>query len=196
MVHEGGQRVSQVEAGSDPDFDALAADMVARGVHVSNLARTLGRQPVLMRAAGAHSAALSHDTSLPAVLVELAICRTAIAAGGAYPLSHHAPKAIEAGLDEAKLGHVADLHPGLPFTDVECAVMRAVDEIEAGQGLSDQVADDIFERLSEVQVLELVQLVAYYSGLVRIVAALRIPVDEDKQTWVDRYWPKSTTDVS
>ena len=182
------QRIPAAREGTDPELDELLRALRERGVHVSNLAMLLGRRPTLMKAMNGYSTALASATTVDPLLRELAILRTAVLTACPYAWTHHAPKAVAAGLDVGALAALGVDADRSTLTSLQAAVLDTTDLVDAARPLTDGAYDELRGHLTEEEVLELVMVATFYGALSRLVANFSVPIDEDRAAWLD-HWP-------
>jgi 4-carboxymuconolactone decarboxylase len=154
-----------------------------------NLQRALANSPELAQGVAAFADAVRFASSLPADLIELAILRTAVLQGAAYPFAHHVPIARRHGVTDEQLDAIASWEGAGCFDGTERAVLRAVDELVGRAQLDDATHDDLVERFEPRAVLELIGLVSFYACLAMMANGLRVPVDQRVLPGLEGRWP-------
>jgi 4-carboxymuconolactone decarboxylase len=127
-----------------------------------NILSTLVRNPGLARGYLHFNAHLLLHSPLPARLREVALLRAVHARQSEYLWDHHVPIAQRAGLSTAeikgiRIGEVADPVDGL--------VVRAVDEIEESNTVTDATWSQLREHFDEKQILDLIFTIGCYQLL-------------------------------
>jgi alkylhydroperoxidase family enzyme len=148
-----------------------------------SLYRILAHNPRLLRGYSAAARALRHEASTPRALRELVIMRTAQLIASPYEWSHHWPMAIEAGVDEAKLGALDGWRDSDLFTGPERAVLRCADEIHVA-ALTEEAFADLEACFSPSEVVEVVMTAAFYQAVARVLQALHVDVEPAYRQWL------------
>jgi len=151
---------------------------IRRGGELTPLDRLLLHSPPVADGWNALLGAIRTETTLPADVRELVICRVAVLNDAAYEWDAHAPLALECGATEAQLAAVRTGVAGVltPLQQV------AVDYATA-MTLDIDVPDELFDRVrahfDERGVVELTATVGAYNLVSRFLVALRLePEDE------------------
>ena len=149
-----------------------------------SLDRALLHAPAVASGWSSYFGAIRTQTSLPADIRELCICRVAALNQAEYEWTHHAPILKEAGLDEeavdiirtrkAWMGWEIREERILSLTEKQCAVLAYIDAMT----VSVKVPDEIFARLKavfdETGIIEITATVAGYNCVSRFLVALDV----------------------
>jgi 4-carboxymuconolactone decarboxylase len=143
-----------------------------------NALATLARHPDLAEAFLPFNTRLLLRSTLPPRLRELAILRVARRSGCAYEWAHHARIAAKAGLSEAEIeaagngevigadgvdvGDKPDVVNRVGGSELDRAVLDAVDELAGGCNLSDRTWGTLAAHLGERQLMDLVFTIGAY----------------------------------
>ena len=139
------------------------------------------------------------QTSLPADIRELCICRVAVLNGADYEWEHHAPILREAGVEvraveegksrkawRAWIGGEADEeetrhddYGGL--SERQRAVLAYTDAMTIGVKVSDEIFGELRERFDERHVVEVTATVAAYNCVSRFLVALDVGEMSEKK---------------
>jgi AhpD family alkylhydroperoxidase len=147
------------------------------GTGPPNLFLTLGRHRRLFWGWLHFGGSLMPGGRLPRRETELVILRVAHLRECTYELAHHEHLAGRAGLDRSAVERAAEGPDAEGWSDRERALLAAVDELHAGQDLSDEAWDALGRHLDDRQRIELVMCVGHYEMLATAIAALRIQPD-------------------
>lgn len=136
------------------------------------------------------------QTSIPADIRELCICRVAVLNGANYEWEHHVPILREAGVGERAVEEVKgrkawrgwigedagvvaeeednlyDDHGGL--NEKQRAVLAYTDAMTIGVKVSDEIFGELKKRFSEKDVVEITAAVAAYNCVSRFLVALDV----------------------
>ena len=125
--------------------------------------------------------AVRTQTSIPADLRELAICRIAALNGAWFEWKHHYPLALEAGVSDAlmqlvKRGNGWDLSG---MEDMECGtlrwtILRYVDCMTLNVQVPQALFDDLRPWMDDKGIVELTTIVASYNMVSRFLVALDV----------------------
>ena len=126
-----------------------------------NIFTTLAHHPLLLKRYLALGSLFLSFNQLPARERELVILRVAWRTKAVYEFGHHTRLGLEAGVTQPEIDRIVLAGvEGWPAADA--ALLRAVDELQAG----DRVGDETWARLavlfSEAELLELLALIGFY----------------------------------
>ncbi len=150
-----------------------------RGGTLLNLDRMLLHSPPLAAGWNAYLGAVRTQAVVPARYRELAMCGVAVINGADYEFGHHAPLLVEAGGTQAQVAALRDLDAARNDTALFDATERAVLALTIEMTRNVQVSDATFEALrralpDERQIVEIVQVVAAYNMVSRVLVALGV----------------------
>jgi len=142
-----------------------------------NLLATLVRHPKLTRAFLRFNNHLLFSSTLPARLRELAVLRVAHVHGSEYEWNHHARMGREVGLtddviDGIQRGEVPD--------ELDQAIVRAVDELQAKSAISDTTWAVLSDHLDERQRMDLVFTIGCYGALAMAINTFGVEPDQER----------------
>lgn len=133
------------------------------------------RTPALMDRVQEVGAYLRYGKSLEPRLFELAVLMVARRWDQPFEWAHHAPLALEAGLDPAVVEAVGrGLEPPTSDADV-LAVWQTVTQIHETGQVDDRAYDAALQALGESALVELVVTVGYYATLAMVMNIARTP---------------------
>jgi alkylhydroperoxidase family enzyme len=165
-------------------YDGLAAK---RG-SVINLFRVLAHAPELLRRLLTYSDYLRHGLNLDPSLRELAILTVGRVCRVDYEFTHHWRIASGIGLSKEKLEALGAWERAAVFTDAERAVIRYAEEVTRDIRVRDETFNALRRFLDARQIVELVEVVAYYNMIVRILEPLNVELEPGmtKASWTER----------
>ncbi|KAF2404289.1 hypothetical protein EJ06DRAFT_546223 [Trichodelitschia bisporula] len=154
----------------------------ARGRHsLSPLDLTLLHSPPLARGFMQFFTAIRGKTTLPADILELAMCRVGALNGAAFEWMHHMPLLKKAGVSDEGIETVrtAIVHltgkPGEKGLDARLwAVMNYVDVMTKDVQVPDATFDTLRQILDSRQIVELTLTIAGYNAVSRFLIALNV----------------------
>ncbi|HET9904927.1 MAG TPA: carboxymuconolactone decarboxylase family protein [Xanthobacteraceae bacterium] len=160
-------------------------DLLKRNI---NLYRIMAYNPDAQRAQSTVGSYIRFKTKLDARLRELAILQVGYVAKSAYEWSHHAKIAQDFGVSKEDIRAVAEETVGRSthLEPLAKAVLRAAREMAAGD-LSDATFATLKASLPNDQLVDLVMSIAFYCGIVRLLAAFRIDVEPEYQAYLEEF---------
>ena len=161
-------------------------DLLARGI---NLHRALAHSPGAARAFLGLGKFIRHQSRLDPRLRELAILQVGYLTRSAYEYSHHIKIGREFGVSNADVKAIAQESAGRTTSLDPRArtVLRAAREMTTGLTLSDETFSALQEHLDHERLTELILTIAFYNGVVRLLGALQIDVEESYQKYLDEF---------
>ena len=155
----------------DPKHQAYVNRLLkARGAHgLSELDLALLHSPPLARGFMQFFTAIRGATTLPADILELAMCRVGALNGAAFEWMHHAPLLRKAGVSSEGLETVRTAEVGKVGRDGEggldirlWTVMRYVDDMTKRVKVRDEVFEGVRKLLDERQIVELSKYLLFF----------------------------------
>lgn len=166
------------------DLAAEDQDLLERDI---NLFRVLSNSPKGARAFLGLARHIRHVGRLDPRLRELAIIQVGFLAGSPYEYSHHVKIGLDAGVTPADIERLAAESRGTA-TDLEPAaraVLRAAREMTVGQRISDSTFDELRSHFDAERLVDLVMVIGFYNGVVRILASLEVDVEDEYLPYLD-----------
>lgn len=127
------------------------------------------------------AAALMPRGRLPRVDTELVILRVAHLCDCPYEADHHRRLGRRAGLTDADLARVAEGPEGAGWSERQTALLRAVDELQAGQRVGDEAWTALSSHLPVEDRIELCLLVGHYVMIAGTLNSLGIAADPPRR---------------
>jgi alkylhydroperoxidase family enzyme len=155
-------------------FDNLAAE---RGGTIGNIFRALAHTPNLLRRFLALGGELRNKTALDPKLRELAIVTVGRLTDAQYEFVHHWNIARAVGVPREQLDALADFEKSPHFSDNERAVIRYTVEATNNVRVSDATWNALKSFLDTRRIMELVQNVAFYNMVVRILVPVGVELE-------------------
>jgi alkylhydroperoxidase family enzyme len=161
-------------------------DLLARNV---NLYRAMVHSPDGTRSFLTLAKYIRFHSRLDPRLREMAILQVGYLTRSPYEYSHHIKIGREFGVTDADIraieadtkGQATDL-PRLAR-----AVLRAARELTAQPSLSDDTFAELRKGLDNQQLVDLLMTISFYTGVVRLLAALQIDVEEDYAQYLQEF---------
>ena len=148
--------------------------------HVVGPLRIWLNNPGLARSAQTVGEYARYGTSLSKGLSELAIITTGRAWSSAFEWEHHAPLAIEGGIDPENV-NIISMGQRPNFTKVEEeAVFDFAAEANILKNVSDNTYNNLVDILNETAAIDIVGICGYYSLISMTLNVFKVPSDTDE----------------
>jgi AhpD family alkylhydroperoxidase len=155
-------------------FDNLVEE---RKTPVGNIFRILAHTPNLLRRFLALGGELRNGTALDPKLRELALVTVGRLTGADYEFTHHWNLARRVGVSREQLEHLADFETSPLFNEQERIVMRYALEATVNVSVSEATFEALHKSLDTRRLMEVIQNVAFYNMVVRILVPLQVEVE-------------------
>ncbi|MBZ9648367.1 carboxymuconolactone decarboxylase family protein [Sphingobium sp. 3R8] len=155
----------------------------------SNITRAVAHSPKLARLVAGRGMYLRHDSGLNARLRELAILQVGYSTGSAYEWAHHVDVALSFGVTEEDIRAIAKETQGEkthlePLASAVLAAARSMtDDLILPQALFDALAAE----LDTADLVDLLVAIGEYNGLVRVMAAIEIDLEDEYVEYLARF---------
>jgi 4-carboxymuconolactone decarboxylase len=150
--------------------------------HVVGPLRIWLNTPGLARSARTVGAYARYGTSLPQALSELAILTTGRVWSSEFEWEHHAPLAIEGGIDPKHVDTISLGKRPLFEKPEEQAVFDFAAEANILKNVSDITYKKLVDILGESAAIDIVGICGYYSLISMTLNVFKVPRDTD--TWI------------
>ena len=148
--------------------------------HVVGPLRIWLNNPGLARSAQTVGEYARYGTSLSKGLSELAIITTGRVWSSAFEWEHHAPLAIEGGIDPKNVDTISiGQRPNFTKTEEE-AVFDFAAEANILKNVSDNTYNNLVNTLDEKAAIDIVGICGYYSLISMTLNVFKVPNDTDK----------------
>ena len=148
--------------------------------HVVGPLRIWLNNPGLARSAQTVGEYARYGTSLSKVLSELAIITTGRVWSSAFEWEHHAPLAIEGGIDPENVNIISmGQRPNFTKAEEE-AVFDFAAEANILKNVSDNTYNNLVSILDETAAIDIVGICGYYSLISMTLNVFKVPNDTDK----------------
>ena len=161
-------------------------DLLARNL---NLYRVLAHSPRAARSLNTLARFIRDGSRLDPRLRELAILQVSYLTGSAWGFSHHVRIGREIGLADPEIGAIAaetDCRPS-GLDPLAKTVLRAAREMTQDLGLSDATFAELRRSLDNERLTDLAVTIAFYNGLVRLLAAMQVEVEEEYRSYLEEF---------
>ncbi len=155
--------------------------MELRGGQVLNVFKVMAHCPKVGKEFLRLGNAILFRGSLTPKLRELAILRVGDLAEAIYEWTQHVPLGLAAGLTEQQIKTMRQWKDSPLFSDQERAVLQYTDEVAQNIRVSEETFEALKDFLTEEQIVELTTTIGYYGMVSRIIEALQIELEENKQ---------------
>jgi alkylhydroperoxidase family enzyme len=161
-------------------------DLLARNL---NLYRVLAHSPRAARSLNTLARFIRDGSRLDPRLRELAILQVSYLTRSAWGFSHHVRIGREIGLSDPEIDAIAAETDGRPtgLDPLAKAVLRAAREMTQGLGLSDSTFAELRRSLDNERLTDLAVTIAFYNGLVRLLAAMQVEVEEEYRSYLEEF---------
>jgi len=168
------------------DIAAEHHDLLARKI---NLNKILVHSPAAARAFGKLGGHIRFKSKLDPRLRELAILQVGYLTRSAYEYSHHIKIGREFGVSDDDIRGLIDENSGKPsnLDPLTKAVLQAAREMTHKITLSDETFATLNQHMDAETIVELIVAIAFYNGVVRLLAALQIDVEDDYKTYLNAF---------
>jgi len=155
-------------------FDRLVEE---RKTPVGNIFRMLAHTPNLLRRFLALGGELRNGTELDPKLRELALMTVGRLTNAEYEFTHHWNLARRVGVSREQLEHLDEFETSSLFNEQERLVMRYALEATMNVAIADATFEAVRKSLGTRRLMELVQNVAFYNMVVRVLVPLGVEVE-------------------
>jgi uncharacterized peroxidase-related enzyme len=162
---------------SEADRDIFDRLIEERKNPVGNIFRMLAHTPKLLRRFLALGGELRNGTELDPKLRELALMTVGRLTEAEYEFTHHWNLARNVGVSREQLEHLAEFETSSLFNDQERIVMRYALEATQNVKVTDATFEALRKSLDTRRLMELVQNVAFYNMVVRVLVPLGVEVE-------------------
>ena len=171
---------------SPDDLSPENRDLLGRNL---NLFRAMVNSPNATRSFLGLGQYLRFHSRLDPRLRELAILQVGYLARSPYEFSHHVRIGREFGVTDEDIWALIAETKGEPsaLAAPARAVLRAARELAAQPSLSDAAFAQLQRWLDNEQLVDLLLTISFYCGVVRLLAALRIDVEDDYLSYLREF---------
>lgn len=154
-----------------------------------NLTRLLPYSPNAARASHVTAMFIRNESKLDPRLREMAIIQVGYVARSVYEYAHHVGIGLSVGVSEADIRAIADDTAGKPTAlDVLTkAVLKAARDLSRDISLSDETFAVLRQHLDNERLIDLFMAIASYSGVVRLLAALQVDLEDEYRHYLDKF---------
>jgi len=144
-----------------------------------NILGTLAQYPAMMEKYHTFAGHILYLNSLEPRHRELLILRVAVLGGVAYEWHQHVYIARELGVSDEELERIAEGGDAPGWSELEAALLRAVDELVVDAFMSDETWTVLAGQLDRHQLMDLVFTVGNYYLLAMAFLSFGVPLDTD-----------------
>lgn len=159
-------------------------DLLARSV---NIVRALANSPEALRAFHGLGQFIRFKSRLDPRLRELAILKVGWLTRSPYEWSHHVQIGRSFGVSDADIRALIEEAEGRSsgLEPLARAVLQAAAEMTHGLQISDATFARLREDLDDERIVDLVVTIGFYNAVVRVLASLKIDVEDSYQRYLD-----------
>jgi alkylhydroperoxidase family enzyme len=168
------------------DLSPADQDLLKRPI---TLFKALVNSPDAARAFHGLGNYIRYGSKLDMRLRELAILQVGWLARSPYEWSHHVKLGLDFGVTEADIQALIDDSAGKPtgLDALTLQVLRAAREITTDGDMSDAGFAALQAELGNEKIVDLTITIAFYNAVVRVLATLRIDVEDDYLPYLHRF---------
>ena len=162
-------------------------DLLARNL---NLYRLLAHSPRAARSLNTLARFIRDGSRLDPRLRQLAVLQVGYVTRSAYEYSHHVRiSRDDFGVSDDDIRAIADETAGRASTlePLAKAVLQAARDMTRGVEIPDEAFAALRQGLDDERLTDLLITIAYYNGLVRLMAAIQIDVEPEYLTYLDEF---------
>jgi len=161
-------------------------DLLARNI---NLYRLLAHSPRAARSHNTLARFIRDGSRLDPRLRQMAILQVGYVTRSAYEYSHHIRISREFGVSDDDIRAIAAETAGHPtgLDPLTRAVLSAARELTLDVSLGDDTFAALRHGLDPERLTDLVITIGHYNGLVRLIAAMRIDVEDEYLPYLDEF---------
>ena len=159
-------------------------DLLARNI---NLYRALTHSPDATRSFLGLAQYIRYHSKLDPRLREMAILQVGYLAKSPYEFSHHIKIGRDFGVTDDDIRAIEAETRGekTSLAPLDRAVLRAAREMTSQPELSQATFDQLGAGLDNQHLIDLLMVISVYCGVVRLLAALQIDVEDDYQQYLE-----------
>jgi alkylhydroperoxidase family enzyme len=168
------------------DLAAENQDLLARNI---NLHRALSHSPNGARSFTGLGKFIRHQSRLDPRLREMAIIQVGYLTRSPYEYSHHIKIGRDFGVSDDDIRAIIAETAGRPtaLEPLAKTVLRAAREMTLGMAASDETFAALRRELDTERLTDLVMTIAFYNGVVRLLATMQIDVEADYLPYLDEF---------
>jgi alkylhydroperoxidase family enzyme len=161
-------------------------DLLARNI---NLYRLLAHSPRAARSLNTLARFIRDGSRLDPRLRQLAILQVGYVTRSPYQYSHHIRISRDFEVSDDDIRAIAEETAGRPtaLDPLAKAVLRAARQITQAVEVSDDTFAALRQGLDNERLTDLFITIAYYNGLVRLMAAMQIDVEPEFLAYLDQF---------
>jgi alkylhydroperoxidase family enzyme len=161
-------------------------DLLARNI---NLYRLLAHSPRAARSLNTLARFIRDGSRLDPRLRQMAILQVGYVTRAAYEYSHHIRISRDFEVSDDDIRAIADETAGRPtaLEPLAKAVLRAARDMTRELAVSDETFAVLRQGLDDERLTDLLITIAYYNGLVRLMAAMQIDVEDEYLAYLDEF---------
>jgi alkylhydroperoxidase family enzyme len=180
------ERMARVPYLEMSDLSAENQDLLKRRI---SLTQAMVNSPNAARAFGGLGQFIRYGSKLDPRLRELAILQVGWLARSPYEWSHHVKLGHDFGVSDDDIRALIDDTAGKPtqLDDMAKTVLRAAREMTTDGAMSDATFAKLQNALGNEQIVDLTVTIGFYNAVVRVLATLRIDVEDDYMPYLRQF---------
>jgi len=167
-------RVPLVVPGTRPELSEIEEKIIAERGRISLLYQVLLNSKSIVTGWEQMLTAVRNKTIVSADLREMIILRVAVLNQAEFEFEAHIPHALKAGVPQSKIDSLKDEVLGEQFSETEKLLMKITDHMTKDVIVPESLMNQLTEKYSPGEVVEIVATVAAYNMVSRFLVALNI----------------------
>jgi alkylhydroperoxidase family enzyme len=171
---------------SESDLEPDDRQLLKRPI---NLFRALANSPGALRSHSVLGEWIRWQCQLDPRLRELAILQVGYLAGSRYEFSHHVHIGHRFGVTDDDIDALIAATEGREYHlgELESAVLSAARRLSSEGRIDEATWETLARHLDHRGLVDLVMVISFYNGVVRVLAGLQIDVEQEYQHYLDRF---------
>jgi alkylhydroperoxidase family enzyme len=157
--------------------------------HPSNLNRIFGNSPACRQAHHAMAKYIRFGTKLDPRLREMVILEVGYLSRAEYEWAHHIKLGHDFGVTDDDITKLIAFNDGkqVDLDSTLRTVLEGVREMVVGGAMSSATFEKLRAILGNTLLLDLIMVVAHYSGVVKMLGSLELDVEENYKRYLDKF---------
>jgi alkylhydroperoxidase family enzyme len=161
-------------------------DLLARPIALN---RAMANNPEASKAFSVPAMYIRHKSKLDPRLRELAILQVGYLTKSPYEYSHHVKIGRDFGVSDDDIRAIGEETAGRPskLEPLAKTVLHAAREMTNDLAMSDATFAALEKELGREKLIDLTMTIAFYNGVVRLLATLQIDVESEYQQYLEQH---------
>ena len=178
------ERITPLARSAHPELEEFYKVWDKRLGYLPNTILTLSRKPNIVMAFARLSEAVHNDCSLPPMVRGLVGFMASATASCNYCMAHTATAAVRYGIPEALVVNLMAFETDPNFSEqLRAALQFSRAMASQPAGMTDAILKNVRKHFSDVQVIEIAAICAFYGWLNRMNSGLQMELEEEPRTF-------------